>query len=84
MSDDFEADLDAWARHAAAANGFGDASCVPAPRARASTYDMWHAARGHHAWALGYIVETGVRMVVHLVRRARMRVAHGGARWSSI
>src|SRR5215471_17496803 len=68
--------IDAWARHAAAANGFGD---LPAPSARAanaaprdgrwSGYDWYRSARAARSHALGEALERVAFVCAALVRR---------------
>ena len=70
-----EHELDAWARHAFASNGFGDVATgseftayelfrdAPAPRASVldDSYDVYREARARQAVVLGQIVDAAVR-----------------------
>lgn len=64
-------DIDAWARHADAANGFGDAegAAAAASDAHRSTYAAHHVARTTRARALGDAIVTVAGTVMALVRR---------------
>jgi uncharacterized protein YjiS (DUF1127 family) len=62
---------DAWARHAHAANGFGDGAIIDTvPPAQPSSHEMHHAARSHRSWALGKIIIAAIHAIAH---RARAR-----------
>jgi uncharacterized protein YjiS (DUF1127 family) len=65
------AQLDAWARHAYHANGFGDAVLAqPAGDSRPSSYALYHDARAYRSYALGEIVAEALVALVDYVRRA--------------
>lgn len=64
----------AWARHAGAANGFGDLPTNDeAFRAAPSSYDRYQAARAHRAVVLGELMAAAMQWLDALVRRAYLR-----------
>jgi uncharacterized protein YjiS (DUF1127 family) len=71
VRDDFGLVIDAWARRAAAANGFGDAADCGTPKRQPLCDDAWRPGRAHHAWALGHAICTAVRTFVRIARRWR-------------
>ena len=71
-------DTGAWARHASATNGFGDAAtsvstAVAAPPTLPSSYDLYHAARAHRSLAVGSLFTAAIRAVAAIARRALAR-----------
>jgi uncharacterized protein YjiS (DUF1127 family) len=48
--------MDAWARHAAAANGFGDAGVSEPPVRRPVSYELWRDTRAQRSRAIGEAV----------------------------
>jgi uncharacterized protein YjiS (DUF1127 family) len=68
-------DADTWARHAAAANGFGDAP-IPdtAPFPTPASYDHYRAARAVRSRVLGDMVAGGIQAVRAFARRSRARL----------
>ena len=67
-------DSEPWARHALAANGFGDVGITDtAPSARPASYDMYHAVRAHRSLALGQIIIAAIKAVEAFARRALAR-----------
>jgi uncharacterized protein YjiS (DUF1127 family) len=67
-------EIDAWARRAHAANGFGDAATVDsAASAWPSNYELYRAARANRAFVLGEMMASAVRSVRALVRLAYRR-----------
>jgi uncharacterized protein YjiS (DUF1127 family) len=70
-------EIDAWARRAPAANGFGDApSLDSAPSAWPSSYELYQAARTNRAFVLGEVMASAVRSVRALMRLAYRRYRH--------
>ena len=73
-------DAEAWARHALAANGFGDGAAVgdgaitDAPSARPTSY-VYHAARAHRSFTLGEIIVAVMQAVAGIARQALARYA---------
>jgi len=64
-------EIDAWARRAQGANGFGDTGIVDSTlSAWPSTYDLYQAARANRAFVLGEVTASAVRFVRTLLRRA--------------
>ena len=67
-------DVEAWAQHARAANGFGDAATADtATSARPTSYALYHAARSHRSFALGEIILAMIQAAVASVREAHAR-----------
>ena len=72
---------EAWARHALAANGFGDGAAVgdgaitDAPSARPTSYELYHAARAHRSFTLGEIIVAVMQAVAAIARQALARYA---------
>jgi uncharacterized protein YjiS (DUF1127 family) len=62
-------EIDAWARRAAASNGFGDATIDGRP----SSYALHRAARTHRTSVVTELVVALVRLAVSSVRRAAVR-----------
>ena len=78
MKHPVEAAGGAWARHAAAANGFGDvATCEPPPREPVS-YELALAARAHRGAALRDAIVAAARAALGLgfARRTPICVVH--------
>ena len=67
-------DADAWARHAAAANGFGDAP-VPdtAPFPTPTSYDLYRAAGAVRSRVLGDMFVAGIQAAGAFARRSLAR-----------
>lgn len=66
-----EDDVEPWALHALAANGFGDAAITDtAPSARPTSYEMYGAARTHRSFALGEIIIAAIHAAGAIARRA--------------
>jgi len=74
-------DAEAWARHALAANGFGDGAGVgdaaipDAASARPANYELYHAARAHRSLTLGEIIVALVQALAAIARQALARYA---------
>lgn len=74
-------EVERWARHAHAANGFGDAAIIDdaspitdsAPQAPLTSYELYHAARAHRSFILGEIVVAMIQALGGLARRALAR-----------
>ena len=72
-------DTDAWARHALAANGFGDGTEVggdaisDAASARPTNYELYHAARTHRSFTLGEIIVALMQAFAAIARHALAR-----------
>jgi len=74
-------EVERWARHAHAANGFGDAAVTDgassitdsAPQAPLASYELYHAARAHRSFTLGEIVVAMIRALGAVARRAVAR-----------
>jgi len=72
---------EAWARHALAANGFGDGAGVgdgaitDAPSAPPTSYQLYHAARTHCSFTLGEIIVALMQAVAAIARQALARYA---------
>jgi uncharacterized protein YjiS (DUF1127 family) len=70
-----EDDAEPWARHAFAANGFGDVAITDTPPvARPTSYEMYHAARSHRSFAVGEIIIAAIQAVGAIARRAYARL----------
>lgn len=65
---DAAADIDAWMRQAAAANGFGDVAAAPP-----SSPALRQAARAHRSWLLGSLIVTAFAALAATARRALER-----------
>ena len=65
----------AWARHAHAANGFGDLPTNDAanPAAPLTGYDAYRTAQAHRAVVLGEMLAAGMQALGAIVRRAYLR-----------
>ena len=69
-------DVEAWARHALAANGFGDgAGCddgaiADAGSARPTSYELYHDARAYRSFTLGEIIVAVMQAVAAIARQA--------------
>ena len=67
---------EAWARHALAANGFGDGAAVgdgaitDAPSARPTSYELYHYARAYRSFTLGEIIVAVMQAVAAIARQA--------------
>jgi uncharacterized protein YjiS (DUF1127 family) len=74
-------DAEAWARHALAANGFGDGARVgdgamtDASSAWSTSYGLYHAARAHRSFNLGKIIVAVMQAVAAIARQALARYA---------
>ena len=74
-------DTEAWARHALAANGFGDGAGVgddaipDAASARPTNYELYHAARTHRSFTLGEIIVALMQAFAAIARQALVRHA---------
>ena len=67
-------DAEPWARHALAANGFGDvATTNMASSARPTSYEMHRAARAHRSFTLGTIIVAVIQAAGAIARRAHAR-----------
>lgn len=67
-------DIESWARHALAANGFGDvATTHDAPSAWPTSYELHRAARAQRSYVLGGIILAAFRAVGAFARRAYLR-----------
>jgi uncharacterized protein YjiS (DUF1127 family) len=68
-----------WARHALAANGFGDGAGVgdgaitDAPSARPTSYELYHAARADCSFTLGEIIVALMQALAAFARQALAR-----------
>jgi uncharacterized protein YjiS (DUF1127 family) len=70
----FNDDIQAWARHADAANGFGDVASIDAAfSAWPSSYALYEEARSHRAVLLGDLIAAGMLAVGAIVRRTYAR-----------
>jgi uncharacterized protein YjiS (DUF1127 family) len=65
-------ELDAWARHAQHANGFGGDAAITesSPVERRSSYALYHDARAHRDYALAEIIATAFVAIVDVARHA--------------
>jgi hypothetical protein len=71
-----EDEVERWARHASASNGFGDAPISGASSfAQLTSYELYHAARADRSFALGEILITMIQASAAWARRAVTR--HG-------
>jgi len=72
-------DTEAWARHALAANGFGDGAevgddAIPdAASARPPDYELYHAARAHCSFTLGEIIVALMQALAAFARQSLAR-----------
>jgi uncharacterized protein YjiS (DUF1127 family) len=72
-------DADAWARHALAANGFGegagfgDGAIIDAPSAPSTSYEPYRDARAHRSFTLGEIIIAAIQAAGAIARRAYAR-----------
>ena len=72
-------DTEAWARHALAANGFGDGAGVgdaaipDAASARPANYELYHAARAHRSFTLGEIIVALMQALAAFARQSLAR-----------
>jgi uncharacterized protein YjiS (DUF1127 family) len=72
-------DADAWARHALAANGFGegagfgDGAIIDAPSAQPTSYELYHAARAHCSFTLGEIIVALMQALAAFARQSLAR-----------
>jgi uncharacterized protein YjiS (DUF1127 family) len=72
-------DTEAWARHALAANGFGDGAevgddAIPdAASARPTNYELYHAARTHRSFTLGEIIVALMQALAAFARQSLAR-----------
>ena len=62
-------DVEPWARHASAANGFGDVAAA----ARSASYERYLAARGLRAFVVGELIAAAIRAVRAIARQAYAR-----------
>jgi len=71
---DSKREIEAWARRAQAANGFGDAATVDsATSVWPSSYELHQAARANRAFVLGEMLASAVRAVRVVLRSAYSR-----------
>ena len=68
-------DVEAWARHALAANGFGDGAITDAGSTRPTSYELYHAARAYRSFTLGQIIVAVMQAVAAIARQALARYA---------
>ena len=72
-------DADAWARHALAANGFGegagfgDGAIIDAPSAPPTSFELYHAARAHCSFTLGEIIVALMQALAAFARQSLAR-----------
>ena len=72
-------EAEAWARHAVAANGFGDGAGVgdgaipDAASARLANYELCHAARAHRSFTLGEIIVALMQALAAFARQSLAR-----------
>jgi uncharacterized protein YjiS (DUF1127 family) len=67
-------EVEAWAQHTLAANGFGDAATTDtASFARLTSYKLHQAARAHRSFILGEIIVAAIRAAGAIARRAYAR-----------
>ena len=66
---------EAWARHALAANGFGDGAIADAGSARPTSYELYHDARAYRSFTLGEIIVALMQAVAAIARQALARYA---------
>jgi uncharacterized protein YjiS (DUF1127 family) len=67
-------EVEPWAQHALAANGFGDvATTDTVPSARPTSYELYHAARAHRSFTLGEIIIAAIQAAGAIARRAHAR-----------
>src|SRR5262252_7690013 len=67
-------ETEAWARHAGASNGFGDAGSTGLPYPGwPGIYELYRQARASRAAALGEMIAAAPDAVVAIVRRAYAR-----------
>ena len=66
-------DIEAWAWHARAANGLGDAGAAPAAVARPASYELQQAARTRRWSTLGDMIAAAMQAAGAIVRRAYAR-----------
>jgi uncharacterized protein YjiS (DUF1127 family) len=65
------AEVQPWAQHALAQNGFGDfASTDTASSARPTSYELDQAARAYRSFTLGEIIVAAIQAAVAIARRA--------------
>ncbi len=69
-----EDDAEPRAPHALAANGYGDLAITDtAASARPTSYELYHAARAHHAFVLAGIIVAAIRAAAAIACRAYVR-----------
>jgi len=67
-------DIDAWARHAFAANGFGDVAIIDTtPSARPTSYELHRDAHVHRSFTLGEIIIVAMQAVAAFASQALAR-----------
>ena len=66
-------ELDAWARHTFAANGFGDAPLTGGEPSQPNSSDLYLAARARRSFGLGEILVAMIGAVVGAARQAHAR-----------
>jgi uncharacterized protein YjiS (DUF1127 family) len=67
-------EVEAWAQHALAANGFGDAAITgTASSARPTSYQPHQAARAHRSFTIGEIIVAAIQAAGAIARRAHAR-----------
>ena len=77
--DPMVSDVEAWARHALAANGFGDGAGVgdgattDASSARQTSYELYHAARAHCSFTIGEIIVALMQSLAAFARQSLAR-----------
>jgi len=71
--DPMVSDVEAWARHALAANGFGDGATTDASSARPTSYDLYHSARAHCSFTIGEIIVALMQSLAAFARQSLAR-----------
>jgi hypothetical protein len=74
-------EVERWARHAHAANGFGGAAVTDgassitdsAPHTPLTSYELYHAARAHRSFTIGEIVVAMIQALTTVARRTVAR-----------
>lgn len=67
-------ELEPWARHALAANGFGDVGTTDAASSeRPMSYELYQAARAHRSFSLGEIIVAAIQAAGAIARRVYLR-----------
>ncbi len=69
-----EDEVEPWAQHGLAANGFGDVTTTDtASSARRTSYPLHQAARVHRSFTLGEIIMAAIQAIGEIARRAHAR-----------